>query len=129
MPTGGWQGLTSSDNSQAQAICKVMKQFTDEGIEVRLRFAHEVNWYLTDGTYSGTIDDFKEGWDTVAKACRDIAPEVKMFFTPNVANLDQYKEYYPNDPDTVDLIGECRPLRPFDRSQLRLMWLCCAHRY
>jgi hypothetical protein len=50
MPTGGWQGLTASDNSQAVNIAKVMKQFTDEGIEVWLRFAHEVNWYQTDGT-------------------------------------------------------------------------------
>ena len=41
MPTGGWQGLTSSDNSQAVAIANVMKKFTDEGIEVWLRFAHE----------------------------------------------------------------------------------------
>lgn len=46
MPTGGWQGLTQDDNSQAVNICNVMKQFTDEGIETRLRFAHEVNWYL-----------------------------------------------------------------------------------
>jgi len=105
MPTGGWQGLTSSDNSQAVNICNVMKQFTDEGIQVRLRFAHEVNWYQTDGTYTGTATDFKEGWDTVAKACKQIAPTVQMFFTPNVASLDQYEEYFPDDISTVDLIG------------------------
>ena len=28
-----------------------------------------------------------------------------MFFTPNVASLDQYEEYFPDDPSTVDLIG------------------------
>lgn len=38
MPTKGWAGLTSSDNSQAKAIAAVMKKFTDEGIEVWLRF-------------------------------------------------------------------------------------------
>lgn len=105
MPTGGWQGLTKSDNSQAIAICKVMKQFTDEGIEVRLRFAHEVNWYLTDGTYSGSKDDFLEAWGVVASACDQYAPDVKMFFTPNVASLDVYEEYWPGDYGRVDLIG------------------------
>jgi hypothetical protein len=38
MPTGGWQGLTADDESQAVNICNVMKQFTDQGIEVWLRF-------------------------------------------------------------------------------------------
>ena len=42
MPTKGWAGLTKDDNYQALAIAKVMKQFTDEGIEVWLRFAHEI---------------------------------------------------------------------------------------
>jgi hypothetical protein len=105
MPTGGWQGLTSSDNSQAVNICNVMKKFTDQGIEVRLRFGHEVNWYQTDGTYTGGPSDFKAGWSAVAKACKKIAPSVKMFFTPNVASLDQYEQFYPDDPSTVDLIG------------------------
>lgn len=47
MPTGGWQGLTESDNSQAVAIAKVMAEFTAEGIEVWLRFAHEVGCCIT----------------------------------------------------------------------------------
>jgi hypothetical protein len=38
MPTKGWSGLTKDDNSQAKAIATVMKKFTDEGIEVWLRF-------------------------------------------------------------------------------------------
>jgi len=105
MPTGGWSGLTASDDSQAVNICNVMKKFTDQGIEVRLRFAHEVNWYQTDGTYTGGASDFKAGWAAVAKACKKIAPSVKMFFTPNVASLSQYDEYFPDDPSTVDLIG------------------------
>lgn len=45
MPIGGWKGLTYDDDSQAVAICQVMKKFTDKGLEVWLRFAHEVNWY------------------------------------------------------------------------------------
>jgi len=78
MPTKGWKGLTKDENFQALAIAKVMKQFTDEGIDVQLRFAHEVNWYQTDGTYQGDAHDFKEGWATVAAAVAD-NPKVKMF--------------------------------------------------
>ncbi|ORY70779.1 glycoside hydrolase superfamily [Leucosporidium creatinivorum] len=105
MPTGGWWGLTADDNQQAVAICKVMKQFTDKGVEVWLRFAHEVNYYQEDGTYQGDANDFKAGWAAVSAACKEYAPEVKMWYTPNVASEDQYDEYYPDDPSTVDLIG------------------------
>lgn len=85
MPTGGWGGFTSSNNYQAVAVCKVMKQFTDQGVEVWLRFAHEMNWYQYDGTYPGGVSDFQEGWATVAAACRVHAPLVKMYWTPNVS--------------------------------------------
>ncbi|GAA5912691.1 hypothetical protein JCM6882_005763 [Rhodosporidiobolus microsporus] len=105
MPTGGWWGLKYDDDQQARAICKVMKEYTDEGVEVWLRFAHEVNYYQQDGTYQGGVDDFKEGWAVVAKACAEIAPEVKMWYTPNVASLDSYDEYFPDDASTVHLIG------------------------
>ncbi|GAA5823087.1 hypothetical protein JCM11251_007481 [Rhodosporidiobolus azoricus] len=105
MPTGGWWGLKYDDDQQARAICKVMKEYTDEGVEVWLRFAHEVNYYQQDGTYQGGVDDFKEGWAVVAKACAEIAPEVKMWYTPNVASVDQYDEYFPDDVSTVHLIG------------------------
>lgn len=105
MPTGGWEGLKYNDNRQAVAIAKVMQKFVDEGLEVWLRFAHEVNYYQEDGTYQGGVSDFKEGWAVVAAAIKEHAPAVKMWFTPNVANLAQYDEYYPDDPTTVDLIG------------------------
>lgn len=32
--------------SVAQQVATLMKKFTDEGIEVWLRFGHEVNWYI-----------------------------------------------------------------------------------
>ncbi|GAA5909600.1 hypothetical protein JCM6882_003470 [Rhodosporidiobolus microsporus] len=105
MPTQGWNGLTKDDNSQALAIAKVMKQFTDEGIEVWLRFAHEINWYLSDGTYKGSIDDFKEAWPLVAAAVAD-NDLVKMFFTPNVAgSLDDYVNVMPDDLSTIHYLG------------------------
>ncbi|KAH9815356.1 family 26 glycoside hydrolase [Melampsora americana] len=105
MPMGGWEGLTESDNSQAIAIAKVMKKFTDQGIPVWLRFAHEMNYYQTDGTYNGNAEDFKAGWAAVAAACKKIAPEVKMWWTPNVAADSSYASYAPDDMSTVDLVG------------------------
>ncbi|KNZ48033.1 hypothetical protein VP01_595g4 [Puccinia sorghi] len=105
MPVDGWQGLTSSDNSQAVAIANVMKKFTDEGIPVWLRFAHEMNYYQTDGTYQGTAEDFKAGWAAVSAAIKQIAPSVKMFWTPNVSSEDDYARYEPDDMTTVDFVG------------------------
>ncbi|CDR48495.1 RHTO0S18e01310g1_1 [Rhodotorula toruloides] len=112
MPTKGWRGLTASDNSQAKAIAKVMKKFTDEGIEVWLRFAHEVkqvqlfvHWYVTDGTYQGGVQDFKPAWAEVAKAVAD-NPKVRMFFTPNVAgSLQDYVNWMPDDLSTIHYLG------------------------
>ncbi|PLW27215.1 hypothetical protein PCANC_00141 [Puccinia coronata f. sp. avenae] len=101
----GWKGLTSSENSQAVAIAKVMKKFTDQGIPVWLRFAHEMNWYQTDGTYAGTAADFKEGWATVSAACKSIAPNMKMWWSPNVASVASYAAYAPDDMSTVNLVG------------------------
>ncbi|WAQ90822.1 hypothetical protein PtA15_13A221 [Puccinia triticina] len=105
MPTGGWKGLTSWDNSQAVAIAQVLKNFTDEGIPVWLRFAHEVNYYQTDGTYQGTAADFKAGWAAMADAIKKIAPSVKMWWTPNVSTEEDYAKYEPDDMSTVDLVG------------------------
>lgn len=164
MPTNGWDGLTADDDSQAQAIATVMKTFTDEGIEVWLRFGaspllsrlesvltrrnaqltksssfdllfiHNLplvrradlaslprSYYQTDGTYTGDSSDFKAGWAAVAAAVAD-NDLVKMFvrlfltsrslalrasvnlpslqFTPNVADLDTYKEFFPDDTST-----------------------------
>ncbi|MBW0487119.1 hypothetical protein O181_026834 [Austropuccinia psidii MF-1] len=105
MPVGGWAGLTRSDNRQAIAIAQVMKKFTDHGIPVWLRFAHEMNYYQTVGPYTGTPEDFKEGWDVVAEACRLIAPTVKMWWSPNVASAENYAQYTPRNMSTVHLVG------------------------
>jgi hypothetical protein len=51
MPTGlPFNEVTSEI---ANDIANVVRQFTDRGIEVWLRFAHEMNWYVQDGTYTG----------------------------------------------------------------------------
>lgn len=46
MPYGTWDGLTYKDNRNAVAIAKVCKDIQEKhGVEVWLRFAHEMNWY------------------------------------------------------------------------------------
>ncbi|EPQ30882.1 uncharacterized protein PFL1_01779 [Pseudozyma flocculosa PF-1] len=108
MPVGGWAGLTAQDNSRAVEICNVMKRFTDSGVEVRLRFGHEVNWYVQEGRYEGGADQgvgaYKEAFATVAKACRAAAPKVKMWYSPSWADLATYDRYAP-DLQYVDLVG------------------------
>lgn len=110
MPVGSWGGFTATDNSQARAVCQVLKRFTDAGVEVRLRFAHEVNYYVTTGEYAPMNDmgvsEFKTAWAQVSAACKTIAPSVKMFYCPNAANLEVYEQYMPdNFNSTVQMIG------------------------
>lgn len=110
MPVGSWGGYTLTDNSQATAVCNVMKKFTDAGVEVRLRFAHEVNYYVTTGEYAPGNDmgvsEFKTAWAQVSAACKSIAPAVKMWYCPNAANLTVYETYLPdNFNSTVQMIG------------------------
>ncbi|SNX84552.1 uncharacterized protein MEPE_03261 [Melanopsichium pennsylvanicum] len=110
MPVGSWGGYTQTDNSQAVAICRVMKKFTDAGVDVRLRFAHEVNYYVTTGEYAPMNDmgvsEFKTAWAQVSAACQTIAPSVKMWYCPNAANLTVYEQYLPdNFNSTVQMIG------------------------
>ena len=64
------------------------------------------SWYLTDGTYQGTVEDFKEAWPIVAAAVAD-NPLVRMFFTPNVAGggVSDYEKYFPDDLSTVHYLG------------------------
>lgn len=104
MPTGGFSCFTSDSSSNAYAIAKVMKEFTDEGVEVWLRFGHEMNWYLTDGTYQGDASGFISAWKAVAAACKEVAPDVKMFWTPNIENDAAYAKYWPG-ADSVDVVG------------------------
>ena len=51
MPTGLSFSEVTSDI--ANDIAKVVRQYTDRGIEVWLRFAHEMNYYATTGQYKG----------------------------------------------------------------------------
>ena len=106
MPQGGWAGLRRGDNHQAVAIAKVLRRFTDEGVPVVARFAHEVNWYQRTHEYPGGPADFKEAWGVLAAAVREHAPDVLLHWCPNVSTMEEYRKYAPDNMDeTVDLVG------------------------
>ncbi|GAA5965357.1 hypothetical protein JCM21900_006010 [Sporobolomyces salmonicolor] len=75
MPTTGWTGLTSSDNSQALAVAK------------------------------GTADNFNEGWAAVAAAVADNDLVKMFFTPNVASSLDDYLAHMPNDTSTIDYIG------------------------
>ncbi|KAN0112487.1 glycoside hydrolase family 26 protein [Hyaloscypha variabilis] len=107
----GFPGITPEVASQ---VATVMREFTDKGVIVWLRFGHEMNWYTNPAAeprYYGTPAEFVIAWANVAKAVAD-NPLVKMFWSPNnlggnpASDLD---EWYPGD-DIVDLVGiDCYP--------------------
>lgn len=105
MPYGTWYGLTESDNRNAVAIAKVCNDiYKNHGVEVFLRFAHEMNWYQVDGTYSGGVSDFQTGWKVLSKAIEEHAPETKLWWSPNVGSDSDYERYYPKE-GRVDIVG------------------------
>ena len=54
MPTG--LKFRQVGSKIAADIANVVKRFTDEGIEVWLRFGHEMNYYAKTGYYNGSTD-------------------------------------------------------------------------
>ena len=94
-------------------IAATMRKFTDSGVHVWLRFAHEMNWYVVDkfkydkGTtdfdtvYFGTPAEFIQAWRMLAEAVKDNGA-VKMFWCPNEG--DNIDPWWPG-PDFVDIVG------------------------
>ena len=91
MPTIPFKEVSSDVGSQ---VASSMAKFTKQGVEVWLRFAHEMNYYATSGTYSGSADEFITAWKNVAQAIQenvDTAGKVKMFWSPNNVGGDSQK--------------------------------------
>ena len=95
--------LGSVDSTVAGGVANVLKQFTDKNIEVWLRFAHEVNWYVTDGTYHGSADDFQKAWGAISAAVES-NNLIKMFWSPNQASSGDLQQWYPTR-GKVDMVG------------------------
>ena len=93
----------------AGSITTVMKQLTDAGLTVWLRFAHEMNWYdSAAGGYvypQSSVADYQKAWAAVSQSVA-ANPNVKMFWSPNSASAADLKSagWYPTS-GAVDVIG------------------------
>ncbi|KAK4697229.1 hypothetical protein P7C71_g813, partial [Lecanoromycetidae sp. Uapishka_2] len=85
-------------------VTTVMEEITSQGLTVWLRFAHEMNWYVTDGTYSGTSDEFKTAWAAVSGAVQN-NPDVFMYWSPNSGDAQTLKSTWYPDAGAVDIVG------------------------
>ena len=102
--------LSSFTGSTASQVAAVLKQFTDKGVEVWLRFGHEMNYYLSSGTYHGSASDFINAWKLMHAAVQGNSL-IKMWWSPNVdgTGVQSIDQYWPG-PDYVDLVGiDCYP--------------------
>lgn len=114
MPSINLNQVTADVASQVAAV---MKKFTDDGVTVWLRFAHEVNWYLTDGTYHGTAEDFITAWKNIYNANCKGNEKVKCFWSPNQAgSMSDLQPFWPGQ-EFVDIVGiDCYPKSSDDTS-------------
>lgn len=109
MPTG----LTFSQITPAIAndIAGVLNQFTSQGVEVWLRFAHEVNYYVTQGSGpnggpeypGGTQAQFITAWQIVHAAVAS-NPKILMFWSPNSDSVSNIQGWWPG-ANYVDIVG------------------------
>jgi hypothetical protein len=116
MPSVNFNEITEDVAKQV-----VMKEFTDAGVTVWLRYAHEMNWYVTDGTYHGNSADFITSWKNIYNAaCKDNA-KVSCYWSPNQAgSASDLQQWWPG-PDFVDLVGiDCYPRSGDDTSSNEL---------
>ena len=102
-----WIPFTQVDDSVARQVAATMKKFTDQGVQVYLRFGHEMNWYATPAgkDYKGTAPEFVAAWKRVADAVKD-NDLVSMYWSPNNAGGDSaaLDAWWPG-PETVDVVG------------------------
>ncbi|KAL5392065.1 hypothetical protein PMIN02_006289 [Paraphaeosphaeria minitans] len=118
MPSVNFNEITED---VARQVAAVMKQFTDAGVTVWLRYAHEMNWYVSDGTYHGSSADFLTSWKNIYNAaCKDNA-KVSCFWSPNQAgSASDLEPWWPGE-DYVDLVGiDCYPRSGDDTSSNEL---------
>ncbi|CAF9932347.1 MAG: hypothetical protein HETSPECPRED_008335 [Heterodermia speciosa] len=102
-----WIPFTEVDSNVASQVAASMKKFTDQGVEVYLRFGHEMNWYATPQgkDYHGTAPEFITAWKNIAAAVADNS-KVSMFWSPNNVGGDSasLNAWWPG-PETVDIVG------------------------
>ncbi|QSZ35056.1 hypothetical protein DSL72_007920 [Monilinia vaccinii-corymbosi] len=95
--------------SVARQVASVLEKFTAKGVEVWLRFGHEMNFYATVGTYSGTAAEFVTAWKNIHAAVSK-NPKIKMYWNPNVDTPEAPVAPYWPGPSYVDIVGiDCYP--------------------
>lgn len=102
--------LGDFDSNVASQVASVLNEFTDQNVEVWLRFGHEMNYYLSSGTYSGTAAEYINAWKLMYAAVES-NPLIKMWWTPNVngTGVQEIGQYWPGS-EYVDLVGiDCYP--------------------
>ncbi|PQE08469.1 glycoside hydrolase family 26 protein [Rutstroemia sp. NJR-2017a BBW] len=113
MPSIPFSQVTSSVAAQ---VASVLEQFTSKNVEVWLRFGHEMNYYVTDGTYHGTASEFITAWKNIHAAVAN-NPKIKMWWSPNVDTSSAPVAPYWPGPDYVDIVGiDCYPKSLSDSS-------------
>ena len=90
--------------AMAGQVTAVMNELTSQGLTVWLRFAHEMNWYVTDGTYTGTPAEFVTAWGAVSDAVKD-NPNVHMYWSPNSGDAASLKSTWYPTQGSVDIVG------------------------
>ncbi|TGO57760.1 hypothetical protein BCON_0062g00300 [Botryotinia convoluta] len=106
MPTIPFSQVTSSVASQ---VASVLEQFTAKGVEVWLRFGHEMNYYVTDGTYHGTAAEFVTAWKNIHAAV-STNPKIRLYWSPNVDTSSAPVAPYWPGASYVDVVGvDCYP--------------------
>lgn len=109
MPLQSYDGFTAQDPSQAIAVAKVLQEFTQAGVKIRLRFGHEMNYYgnPTKGEYIYSNDTvaFKEAFRQMSIAAKQYCHDkVQMVFNPNWGSLAEIDNWAP-DPSTYSMIA------------------------
>ena len=103
--------LSSFNANMGSQIAGVLGQFTDLGLEVWLRFGHEMNYCFQEGAsprHWGSAQDFINAWVTMYDAV-STNPAIKMWWSPNQDGNDDYDQYGPG-PQYVDIVGfDCYP--------------------
>lgn len=118
--------LSQVTPERAKEVAAVLKSFTDNGIVVWLRFAHEINWYLKDGTYQANAAEFLTAWKSMYNANCKNNPMVKCFWSPNRAS-DVQKDIDPFWPgrEFVDIVGiDCYPTSEESTANPRMFDRC-----
>lgn len=119
----------------ASGVETVLSRVTAKGIEVWLRFAHEMNYYSTSGSqcghYTGSVTDFQAAWKAMSDGMLK-NDKIKMFWSPNSASSADLKQWYPQS-GKVDVVGiDVYPKSQHLRASLRRLLqslLFCYHSF